>query len=54
MTTSGFWFGFALIVGINVIAGSIILGLDYVWSLRFDNEQLRATVAYITNANERK
>lgn len=54
MTTSGFWFGLALIVGINVIAGSLIIGLDYVLRLRMDNEQLRATVAYITNTNKRK
>ena len=49
MTVHGFWIGLAIIVGVNVIAGSLIIGLDYVLRLRMDNEQLRATVAYITN-----
>ena len=47
--TSGFWFGLAVIVGINLVAGSLIVGLDYVLRLRMENEQLRDTVAYITN-----
>lgn len=47
--TSGFWFGLAVIVGINAVAGSLIIGLDYVLRLRMENEQLRDTVAYITN-----
>lgn len=47
MTVHGFWIGLAIIVGINVVAGSIILGLDSVLRMRMDNEQLRAMVAHI-------
>lgn len=49
MTTNGFWFGLALIVGINLVAGSGIILFDYVLRLRMTNEQLRDTLAYITN-----
>ena len=34
MTVHGFWIGLAIIAGVNVVAGSIILGLESVWQSR--------------------
>jgi hypothetical protein len=47
--TNSFWLALALIVGINLVAGSAIIMLDYVLRLRMTNEQLRNALVYAMN-----